>query len=170
MGLFRHILFVLVASLIWSIGAAYSVANEKKDPLTAWKNWQSIEAAIALRPLDGPEDIHEKVEIIEDRVDDLVREKSRQQSELDMHAKELATLYNQRAVLKELSEIRLGSNTQTRHRLHALAERIQRKEAQQGMMQKSNKELDEEIARLQSRIIQYNEKSRNLKDKEGVAP
>ena len=44
------------------------------DPAFSWKSWADISRAIALRPLDGPEDILEKREIIEDRLDDLLIE------------------------------------------------------------------------------------------------
>ena len=41
------------------------------SPAYIWKTWADLSRAIELRKLDGPEDIIEKADIIEDRIDDL---------------------------------------------------------------------------------------------------
>ena len=166
---FRPILLILIALVVWVTGGAYALAADTEDSITAWKQWKSIDAAIALRPLDGPDDIIEKAEIIEDRVDELKREKARLEKEIDLNRQKLQILRNQREVLRDLAEIKGGGDSQTRQRLHDLAERIRREETLLKKRKETVAELETELARWKNLAAEYREKARLLKVKEGGA-
>jgi predicted nuclease with TOPRIM domain len=144
------------------MGGVFAFADDTVDAITAWKRWKSIEAAIALRPLDGPEDIIEKAEIIEDRADELKGEKARLEGEADLNRQKLRTLRSQREVLQDLAEIKPSGDSQTRNRLHDLAERIGREEMLLKMRRQSVDELEEELVQMKELAVEYRERAKIL--------
>lgn len=158
---------ILIALVLWVTAGVYAVAQETEDSVAAWKRWKSIEAAIALRPLDGPEDIIEKAEIIEDRADDLAREKARLEVETTRGREQIQRLEDQREVLRELEEIRLSGDLRSRQRLQDISERIRREEALLKRIGESVVGLEEELARMSALAAEYREKARLLRIEEG---
>jgi hypothetical protein len=169
MRAFRKILSLICALMILAMGYTHAVAGEIEDSATAWKRWKNIDAAIALRPLDGPGDIIEKAEIIDDRTDELSSEKIRLNKEIDFQQKKLVNLRNQREVLQDLADIQMGGDSQTRQRLQDLAERIRRGEILLKLYRESILELENEFARMKKLAAMYREKARLLRLKEGGA-
>ena len=158
---------ILIALLFWAMCGSYALADDTLDSITAWQRWKSIDSAIELRPLDGPEDIIEKAEIIEDRVDALTNEKTRLEAEIELSRQKLQTLNDQRDTLQQLDEIKQGGDMQIRQRLHDLTDRIQR---EQNLLEKrveSVGELCVELARMRELAAEYREKARLLKLEEG---
>ena len=91
------------------------------DPVWAWTRWPSIDVAITLAPLDGPQDILEKQEIVADRIDALVDETAR----LDT----LAGAWQARhvamgalEVLEDLADLQLGGDLEFQQRLENVRE------------------------------------------------
>ena len=163
----RSMSLILSALVIWVTAGVYAVAQETEDSITEWKRWKSIEAAVTPRPLDGPEDIIEKAEIIEDRADDLEREKARLEVEAQRGRERLRRLEDQRGVLREIEEIRLSGDSRSRQRLQDISERIRREEALLKRIGESVAGLEEELARMSALAAEYREKARLLKIKEG---
>lgn len=163
----RLTIVLFLMALMGLMGWAYAFAADSEKGVTVWKQWKSIDAAIALRPLDGPEDIIEKAEIIEDRVDAFAKESRRIDQEIEGTAGTLQTLRLQREVLMDLSEIKFGPDAQTRQRLHDLIQRIQIHESRLKKLKQSNAELQKEHIRWKTMAIQYREKARQLRLKEG---
>ncbi len=165
----RKILILICVLMISAMGYTHAIAGEIDDSATAWKRWKNIDAAIALRPLDGPGDIIEKAEIIDDRADELDGEKIRLNNEIDTHSKKLANLRNQREILRDLADIQMGGDRQTRQRLQDLAERIRGGENQLKRRRESVLALGKELARMKNLAAMYREKARLLRIKEGSA-
>lgn len=162
--------FLLIALILLTGVVAAVDAPDDKDPTTAWKRWPSIEAAIVLRDLDGPEDIIEKAEIIEDRIDDLAREKERLDKEIAVHEQKIQALRNQREVLHDLAEIRLGGDSQTRQRLQEIAERLRKQKLLAKEKLDSLSGLKAELTRLKELASTYREKAKQLHIEEGGLP
>lgn len=167
MKILRAIVLICIALVVGSTGLVHG--GDTEDAITAWKKWKSIDGAIQLRDLDGPEDILEKAEIIEDRADDLEAEKKRLESEIETSEKKLTTLHNQQQMLKDLAEIKLGGDPQTRQRLNDLVERIRREERLLQMRRQSVADLEKELARMKELAAAYHKKARELRIKEGGA-
>ncbi len=167
MKVHSYIFRVIMLLIYLGCGSVYVTADEKVNPVFAWKEWKSIDAAIALRPLDGPEDILEKVEIIQDRVDELDKEKARLVKENKISEKRLRNLISQKEVLQDLADIRMGGDSQSRQRLNDLAERIRREKRMVDMRLESISMLEKESGRLMNIIAEYGEKARLMKIKEG---
>jgi hypothetical protein len=168
MAVVRSVILILMALLF--MGGVCAFADDTEDAITAWKRWKSIEAAIAVRPLDGPDDIVEKAEIIEDRADELNGEKVRLEREADLNRQKLRTLRSQREVLQDLAEIKPGGDSQTRNRLHDLAGRIAREEMLLRIRRESVSELEKELVRMNELAVEYREKARDLIIQERGAP
>ena len=166
----KRTIILLFVLMLWAAAGACAVADQGSDSIDAWKKWKSIDSAVVLRPLDGPEDILEKAEIIEDRTDELKTEKVRLENWNENQRKKLNTLYNQREILRDLSEIKMGGDTQIRQRLHDLTERIRREEIVAKSINASVAELDGVLVRMINLATEYREKARLLKLKEGGAP
>ena len=168
MTVVRSVILILMVLLF--MGGVCAFAEDTGDAITAWKRWKSIEAAIAVRPLDGPDDIIEKAEIIEDRADELKGEKARLEREADLNRQKLRTLRSQREVLQDLAEIKPGGDSQTRNRLQDVAERIGREEMLLKMRRQSAAELEEELVQMKKLAVKYREKARDLMIQERGAP
>jgi chromosome segregation ATPase len=163
------IALILLALFVWAAVPAFAQKAGDENPFSAWKNWKSIEPAIALRDLDGPEDIVEKAEIIEDRIDELTREKARLEKQAASADQKIQTLSNQRQVLQDLADVQMGGDTQTRQRLQDLAERIRREKGLQRLRKGTIRELKSELSRMINLAGKYREKAREIKVKEGGA-
>jgi hypothetical protein len=168
MNMVRSVILILMALLF--TGGVRAFADDTEDAITAWKRWKSIEAVVEVRPLDGPDDIIEKAEIIEDRVDELKGEQARLELEADLNRQKLGSLRSQREVLQDLAEIKPAGDPQTRNRLNDLAERIGREERRLKMRRQSVDELEEELIRMRGLAVEYREKAENLVIREGGVP
>ena len=144
----------------------FAAAGDQGDPVTAWKRWKDISDAVALRPLDGPTDIVEKAEIIEDRVDELTREAGRLRQERQAATQRLTSLEDQREILRDVAEVHQGGDTEMRQRLHDLAERIQRERQQMEAYGRSVTDLGKELDRLRGLASQYRAKAEEIRRKE----
>jgi hypothetical protein len=160
---------MLLVLAIGMLGSAVAAADTDEQSIFAWKKWKSIEAAIVLRNLDGPEDILEKAEIIEDRIDMFNREKAALNKSIAVHRRMADNLKNQREVLRDLSEIRQGGDFQTQQRLHEIAEQIQQEEHLLALRKSSVADLDKELNRLKRVFAAYKKKAQQLQIKESNA-
>jgi len=168
--MFRHdrrFCFLLATLILLGIAVGTAAAGNEQERITAWQRWKDIGPAIALDPLDGPADILEKVEIIEDRVDELVKEKARLEKEIELNRQQLFILRNQRQTLQELSQIQPQGNSQTSQRLHDLTERINREENLLRIKNESIAGLRRELTHLQTLAAEYREKAKRLQREEG---
>lgn len=137
------------------------------DGIDDWRRLPSIEAAVILRDLDGPDDIIEKAEIIEDRVDDLGRFADGLQQALNEGARKLESWKNQKESLEELATIKITGDAQTTDRLRDIAARIRREESMQDRRAASLKDLTNELAARRSAAAVYRQKAEELRLKEG---
>lgn len=92
----------------------------RADDPQAWRQWKPIAAAVAIDPLDGPEELLEKAEIIADRRDALQREKGRLTPECAAIDEGLRSIAQQIEVTEEIVTLRGGRTTVLRNRLHTL--------------------------------------------------
>lgn len=138
--------------------------------IDAWRNWKSIDAAIALEPLDGPEDIREKAEIIADRLDELQREAMRLARESEQDEQIIRSLRNQRDILRDLAELRHGNAAQAPQQLHELTDRIVQQEQLAKRRKDSLRDLGEVMNHLQRLLEEYKHKADALQQKEGAVP
>ena len=145
-------------------------AGDSGDSVDAWRSLKSIDAAIALEPLDGPEDIREKAEIIADRIDELTREKQRLQKESEQSNKIILSLRNQREILRNLTELQKERSSRDPQQLHELTERISQHEQLLQKTKTSLHDLEKELERLQNLLDEYNRKANSLQQKESSAP
>lgn len=90
------------------------------DDPQAWRQWKPIAAAVAIDPLDGPEELLEKAEIIADRRDALQREQGRLTPECAAVDEGLRSIAQQIEVTEEIVTLRGGRTTVLRNRLHTL--------------------------------------------------
>jgi len=166
----RTTLFVLVILALLAAGVRPAAADNKEESIDAWRRWKDIHKAIEIRPLDVEADILEKVEIIDDRIDALEREKKRLENERRAGEQRLQSLLNQREVLKDLTETRQGADVQTSQRLHDLTDRIQREEALAGRRKSSLEDLAKEMENLRNLEIGYRARANSLRHEEGKTP
>ena len=129
------------------------------DPAFAWTGWKDLQRAIALRPLDGPEDIIEKKEIIEDRLDDLAKEQDQLNRQAEEWQSRAQSLSIQLEVLDDLAELQRGGDLQLQQRLHTI--RTDRRKAADRYKAyiKSLDELSGESQRLRALAAQYTQRA-----------
>ncbi len=143
-----------------------STRRQPIDPAFAWKAWTDLSRAIALRPLDGPEDIGEKVEIIADRTDDLREEEQKLKTTLEEWQTRRQALELQLEVLEELAEVQRGGDLQLQQRQHGLREELGRAARRLRVFRASRAELARELERLEELAAQYREKAAELRRRE----
>lgn len=160
----------LFALCLLASATGYIFADDAADSIDAWKKWKSIDAAIAARPLDGPEDIREKADIIADRIDELERENARQKKELEQNRQILQSLANEKEILQDLAELQQGRDTQAPMRIHDLTERFKKQEQTVRKRQESLNELQRETDRLKALLDEYRKKAGSLQKIEGGKP
>lgn len=136
------------------------------DPAYAWKAWKDLSRAIALRPLDGPDDILEKAEIIIDRLDDLRREKETLRTELEKWRDRHQSLELRLEVLEDLAQVQRGGDLQLQQRLHGLREDLGKAARRMGVLKGSLEELDKELERLDDLAEEYSQKAAELRRRE----
>lgn len=112
---------VALASIV--LAAAASAQPAPWDDLFAWRTWSQIAPAIAPAPLDGPEEVVEKAEIIADRRDDLAGERTKIEARCAPALARMRGAQEQLEAARELSELRGGRDVMLRQRLHELRER-----------------------------------------------
>jgi len=143
-----------------------STRGEKVDPAHAWKTWKDLSRAIALRPLDGPEDILEKVEIIEDRIDDLLEEQKELETAWEEWDDRRQSLELQLEVLDDLAEVQRGGDLQLQQRMHSLREDLGKATHRMRVFKGSLKDLEKELDRLSRLEKDYREKAEDLRRRE----
>ena len=136
------------------------------DPAYAWTTWKDISRAIALRPLDGPDDILEKTEIIEDRIDDLFKEHQHLQEAIDEWKNRHQSLEIQLEVLEDLAEVQRGGDLQLQQRMHSLREDLRKAAQRRSVLGKSLQKLEGELARLRELVKQYQQQAEAIRRRE----
>lgn len=136
------------------------------DPAYAWKGWPDLERAIALRPLDGPDDILEKKEIIEDRLDDLAAEEAKLRAVKERWLSRQHALEMQREMLEDLAEVQRGGDLQLQQRLHTLREDMRQMATRLKIPTRSLAELNDEQQRLHELARHYADKALKLRREE----
>lgn len=137
-----------------------------RDPVFAWRHWRDLAPAIALRELDGPDDILEKSDIIKDRLDALVAEQIHLTSSLSEWTDRQGSFAIQIEVLDDLAKVQRGGDLQLQQRLHNMREgrRVAARRVQG--LTKSLALLRVELARLQDLLQEYNRKADHLRRQE----
>jgi hypothetical protein len=143
-----------------------SLRTQTLDPAYAWKGWPDIERATALRPLDGPDDILEKKEIIEDRLDDLHIEEKKLRTVIEGWHERQQALEMQREVLDDLAEVQRGGDLQLQQRLHTLREDMRQIATRIKTPTQALAELKKEQQRLHELARQYADKAQKLRREE----
>ena len=136
-------------------------------PLTAWQGWKDITAAIHLRPLDGPDDILEKAEIIEDRIDALSREGERIGARCALIEQALAGLLQQIEDLRELASLSGHRDSHARQRLHELSSRRHEVRTLAEGCRAAIEAMERERARLVALDRSYRARAAQLRAEEG---
>ena len=151
-----------------SLSAAHqdSARQQKIDPAYAWKTWKELSLAIALRALDGPDDILEKAEIIEDRRDDLLEEKEKLNAASKEWEERHQALELQLEVLDDLAEIQRGGDLQLQQRMHSLREDRGTAARRLRVFKGSLRDLDKELDRMAGLAEEYRGKAEDLRHRE----
>ncbi len=156
---------------LYAVLAASALAQpQAPGDVLAWRAWEDIGPAIAPAPLDGPDEVLEKAEIIADRKDDLVRELGRITPRCEAVRARLDGARQQLRAARELSELRGGRDLQLRQRMHDLRDRRRGLELSAGACTESLAGLDQEIARLAERHSAYLTQAAGLRAEEGETP
>ncbi len=136
------------------------------DPAYAWKQWKDISLAIALRPLDDPGDILEKAEIIEDRLDDLKREKERLKTISEGWDQRHQSLELQLEVLDDLARIQRGGDLHLQLRMHDLREELGKANRRVQVLKGALEELGKELKSMTRLAVDYREQANALRRRE----
>ena len=99
-----------------------SAAAAPVDPAYIWTTWKDLSRAIKLETLDGPEDIIEKADIIQDRIDDLAAERRQLVETRQEWSDKNTALETQLEVLEDLAKVQLGGDLQLQQRMHRMRE------------------------------------------------
>ena len=136
------------------------------DPALAWQGWKDLARAIALRPLDGPGDILEKAEIVQDRIDDLQEERRKIEEVGEEWEERRQGLELQREMLDDLAELQRGGDLQLQQRMHGLREELGKASRRLRILEGSLGDLGRELDRLNGIVKQYAEKAEDLRRRE----
>ncbi len=150
------------------MGAAWGQPGTSS--MTAWEGWASIDAAVAIEPLDGPEELSEKAEIIADRRDALTRERDRLRPlcvELDRSRDGVA---RQAEALRELSTVRNRRDVLLRQRQHALRGRLRELETLSLKCGGALRAIGAAIDEIRGRHARYLEHARRIREEETKRP
>lgn len=145
---------------------ADSTRRQPIDPAYEWQTWADLSRAIILRPLDGPEDIREKAEIIADRIDDLREEQQQLKTTLEGWQTRHQALELQLEVLEELAQVQRGGDLQLQQRQHGLREELGRARRRLRVFRAAGGELAKELERLEKLAEEYREKAGALRRRE----
>ncbi|RME51025.1 MAG: hypothetical protein D6795_08985 [Deltaproteobacteria bacterium] len=159
-------LFLLLPILLGA-GSPDAERSTFEARITAWKAWKDIGKAIEIAPLDGPEEITEKIEIIEDRIDALEGVRAALTAELKALEEERDALTLKISELQKVIDMRSRTDLLLQRRLQslksqraALSPRIERLEETLG-------ELAAEVTRLRNLGRQYEEIRKQRSEEEG---
>ena len=97
-------------------------AIDRELRLQVWRTWKDISAAVAIDSLDGPSEVTEKAEIIEDRIDALGEHRDRLAELTLKWRKREKSLALQLEVLDDLAELRLGGDLGLLQRIESAKE------------------------------------------------
>jgi hypothetical protein len=136
------------------------------DPALAWQGWKDLSRAIALRPLDGPGDILEKAEIVQDRIDDLQEERRKIEGVSEEWEERRQGLELQLEMLDDLAELQRGGDLQLQQRMHGLREELGKASRRLRILEGSLGDLSKELDRLNGVVEQYEEKAEDLRRRE----
>ncbi len=136
------------------------------SPAYIWKTWADLSRAIELRKLDGPEDIIEKADIIEDRIDDLSQEREKLATARQEWADKSDALEIQLEVLEDLAKVQLGGDLQLQQRMHRMREGRSVAANQLEILTRSISELDIEAGGLTEMVREYKKQAEELRRRE----
>ena len=136
------------------------------DPAFEWKRWKDLARAIRLRPLDGPSDILEKAEIVEDRIDDLTEERGRLVDQARDWKIRREALETQLEVLDDLARVQRGGDLQLQQRMHNMREGRRLASRRQVILEASLQQMDSEVERLNELSAEYKSKAEDLRRRE----
>ena len=184
MRLLGHIAAALAAMALWALPhTAPAQAQETqpeptsadslkrpRDPAWHWTAWPDLERAIALRPLDGPDDIGEKADIIADRLDTLGGAGEVLQKRLEDWEQRHAGLEVQTESLEDLVAVQRGADVQLQQRLHGLRADLRLAAQRRRLLQTVLTALKQEEARLRTLLETYRDKAEEIKRREGGSP
>lgn len=136
------------------------------DSLAVWRSWKDISRAIALEPLDGPQDIREKAEIIQDRVDNLRDQAGRIDSSSTAWRRRRDALRTQLGVLEDLGDVGRGSDLQLERRLRDLTGQLDAAEDDVQRLEGLGIELDSLVAHWTGVAAAYGRKAAQLEREE----
>ncbi len=142
-----------------------SVRNDSIQ-LHAWRSLKDIAPAVAIAPLDGPDDIFEKIEIIQDRMDALLTEKKKLVIIVELLTTGRQSQEAQIEVLEDLSEINRTSDMQLQQRLHDLQQQSNILSRRIRAYKRSLTDLKNEYAGLENLSKRYQKQAQKLQKDE----
>lgn len=143
-----------------------SAAAIPVDPAYVWKTWPNLSRAIELQKLDGPEDIIEKADIIQDRIDELAQEREKLATARQEWSDKNDALEIQLEVLEDLAKVQLGGDLQLQQRMHRMREGRNTSATQLEVLTRSIGELDIEVGGLTDMVTDYKQQATQLKRRE----
>ena len=136
------------------------------EPAQAWKTWKDLSRAIRMMPLDGPDDILEKAEIIEDRIDDLSREEKRLEAGMGEWMSRHRSLGMQLEVLEDLAKVQLGGDLELQQRMHNMREGRRMAVHRADVFERSLAELRTELGQMLGLVQEYEREAEELRRRE----
>jgi prefoldin subunit 5 len=146
---------------------ADSAQTQPVDPAWKWTTWKKLAQAIQLRPLDGPEDIAEKIEIIEDRMDELKQERKRLEKLISVWEERYEALKLQFESLDDLADVQRGGDLQLQQRVHTIRSDLRKAEQRMRIIKGSYKGIEGEIDRFEALMTQYEDEAAAIRRDEG---
>ncbi len=149
---------------------AAALAQPGSEDLQVWQTWKSIDAATTLAPLDGPDEVLEKAEIIADRRDALSAEQRRISERCEAIAAGVAGVEQQLEGTREIIRVRGGRDGVLRRRVHAFRTRKRELEDLGRVCEESRSGLSKALADLGAQHTRYLEQAKALRAEEGTSP
>ena len=149
-----------------TLSAPADTARARTDPAWAWWTWPPITAAIAIAPLDGPQDILEKDEIIADRIDALVDEAARLDTLAMAWQARSVAMTAQLEVLEDLADVQLGGDLEFQQRTESVREEVVQAAGQVATFAATRAALGDELIRLRSLSETYRQRAARLREEE----
>ena len=150
----RGLLWVLLAGVTVLVTTVAN-AQPSADDFVLWRSWHPIEAAISVAPLDGPEELKEKAEIIADRQDALTRERVRLAPQCLEIGKALRGALQQLEAVRGLASVRRSRDVLLRQRQQALRSRRRELENTKLHCEAALAQLTDAIAQHAARHAEY---------------
>ncbi len=146
--------------------AMADTARLRTDPAWAWWRWPPVHAAIAIAPLDGPQDILAKEEILADRIDALVIESARLDTLAAAWQARSVAMTAQLEVLEDLADVQLGGDLEFQQRTGSVREEVVQAAEQITTFAATRTALAEELIRLRSLSETYRQQAAQLREEE----